>query len=123
MKSIARQRREGRIKRHRRIRKRVRGTAARPRLCVFRSSMHIYGQIIDDVRWVTLSSASSQSSEVRDALKGKTKTEVSRSVGKLVAERALAAGIKQVCFDRGGYLYHGRIKAFAEGTRKGGLEF
>lgn len=123
MKSIARQRREGRLKRHRRIRKRVRGTAARPRLCVFRSSMHIYGQIIDDVHGVTLSSASSQSPEVRDALKGKTKTEVSRSVGQLVAERALAAGIKQVCFDRGGYLYHGRIKAFADGTRKGGLEF
>jgi large subunit ribosomal protein L18 len=123
MKSVARERRESRVKRHRRIRKRVRGSAERPRLCVFRSSKHIYAQIVDDVRGVTLSGASSKSPELRDALKGKTKTEVSQSVGQLVAERALAAGVKQVCFDRGGYVFHGRIRAFAEGARKGGLEF
>ena len=123
MSSMARQRREGRIKRHRRIRKRLRGTEARPRLCVFRTCKHVYGQIIDDVRGVTLSGASSQSGDLKDSLKGKTKSEVSRSIGELIAERAVAAGIKKVCFDRGGYLYHGRIKAFAEGARKGGLEF
>ncbi|MBD3235367.1 MAG: 50S ribosomal protein L18 [Candidatus Eisenbacteria bacterium] len=123
MKSIAKQRRDSRIKRHRRIRKRLRGTQERPRLCVFRTSKHVYAQIVDDVRGVTLGGASSQSPELGDELQGKNKTEISRRVGELVAERAKAAGIEKVCFDRGGYLYHGRIKAFAEGARKGGLEF
>jgi len=123
MKSIAGQRLESRQKRHRRIRKHLAGTAERPRLCVFRSHLHIYGQIVDDTSGVTLTGASTASPELREVVKGKTKTEASRIVGKLVAERLLAKGIRRVCFDRGGYLYHGRVKALAEGARAAGLEF
>ncbi len=123
MRSIAKERRESRVKRHRRIRKHLSGTAQRPRLAVFRSHMHIYTQIIDDVSGQTLVGASTQSPDIRDALKGKTKTEASVEVGKPIAERATAKGIKCVSFDRGGYRYHGRVKALADAARKGGLEF
>jgi large subunit ribosomal protein L18 len=111
-----RQRRE---RRHRTIRKRIQGTASRPRLNVFRSSAHIYVQIIDDERGHTLASASSIESGAGD---GK-KSAKARQVGQLAAERAKALGITQVVFDRGGYLYHGRVKAVADGARAGGLEF
>ncbi len=123
MLSIAKRRLESRLKRHRRIRKRLAGTAERPRLAVFRSHKHIYTQIIDDVRGVTLVGASTQSPELRDQLKGKSKTDASREVGKLIAARASEKNIKLVAFDRGGYHFHGRIKALAEGARKAGLEF
>ena len=102
-----------------RIRKIVSGTAARPRLSVFRSNKEIYAQLIDDVNGVTLLAASSREKEIG---KG-TNVEVAIAVGKLVAEKALKAGIDVVTFDRGGYLYHGRIKSLAEGARAAGLNF
>ena len=112
-----------RKKRHQRVRKRVFGTPARPRLNVFRSLKHIYAQVIDDERGHTLAAASTLDPELRPRLKGLKKTEQARLVGELVAKRALARGIKQVVFDRGGYRYHGRVRALAEGSRAGGLEF
>ncbi|GAB4567182.1 MAG: 50S ribosomal protein L18 [Anaerolineae bacterium] len=115
--------REARIRRHRRVRKKVFGTATRPRLNVFRSLNHIYAQIIDDERGHTLVSASTLDPELRGALDGLNKTERARKVGELVAKRALAAGITQVVFDRGGYAYHGRVKALAEASREAGLVF
>lgn len=108
-----------RIRRYR-IRKRVTGTTERPRLSVFRSAKHIYAQVIDDLTGKTLVSASSRETV---SAEGKGKTAVGTAVGKLIAERAQTKGVKQVCFDRGGYLYHGRIKALADGARAGGLEF
>jgi large subunit ribosomal protein L18 len=108
-----------RIRRYR-IRKRVTGTSERPRLSVFRSSKHIYAQIIDDVRGATLVAASSREDVARD---GAGKTGLSAAVGKLLAERAKEKGVAKVAFDRGGYLYHGRVKALADGARAGGLEF
>lgn len=110
--------RRARIKRG--IRNRLSGTTARPRLSVFRSNTGIYAQIIDDTTGNTLVSASSLSKEF--SAKG-TKTEQSKAVGKLVAEKAIAAGINQVVFDRNGYLYHGRVKSLADGAREGGLTF
>ncbi|MCE5311838.1 MAG: 50S ribosomal protein L18 [Nitrospiraceae bacterium] len=112
-----------RKRRHIRLRKKISGTAERPRLCVFRSLNNIYAQIIDDVKGVTLVSASTQ---VKDAkvLKGhKGNIEAAKKIGALVAENAQKAGIKQVVFDRGGYVYHGRIKALADSAREAGLEF
>ena len=109
--------------RHARVRTRVSGTKARPRLCVFRSLRYVYAQIIDDSAMHTLASASSLDAEIRDKMDGKTKTETAAMVGSLVAQRALDKGIRQVAFDRGGYKYHGRIKALAEAARKVGLEF
>jgi large subunit ribosomal protein L18 len=103
-----------------RIRKIVSGTASRPRLSVFRSNKEIYAQLIDDVNGVTLLATSSREKGVAD--KG-TNTEIATAVGKLVAEKAIKAGIDTVCFDRGGYLYHGRIKSLAEGARAAGLKF
>ncbi|WP_333878666.1 50S ribosomal protein L18 [Flavobacterium sp.] len=103
-----------------RIRKIVSGTAAKPRLSVFRSNKEIYAQLIDDVNGVTLLAASSRDKEANS--KG-TSVEVAAEVGKLVAEKALKAGITEVTFDRGGYLYHGRIKSLAEGARAAGLKF
>jgi large subunit ribosomal protein L18 len=123
MKSIAKERRESRLTRHQRVRRRMDGSAARPRLCVFRSHAHMHVQIVDDDRGVSLVGASTLSPELKAALAGKKKSEKSREVGKLIAARALAKGIKQVRFDRGGYIYHGRVKALAEGAREGGLEF
>ena len=102
-----------------RIRKIVSGTASQPRLSVFRSNKEIYAQIIDDVNGVTLVSASSRETEVA---KG-TKIETATAVGKLVAERALKAGVTEISFDRGGNLYHGRVKSLAEGAREAGLKF
>ncbi|MCK4305517.1 MAG: 50S ribosomal protein L18 [Candidatus Eisenbacteria sp.] len=123
MRSVAKEHRESRIKRHRRIRKNLSGSANRPRLCVFRSRMHIYAQIIDDVQGVTLVGASTLSPELRDTLKGKVKTQASKELGKLITARATEKGIKQVAFDRGGYRYHGRVKALADSAREAGLEF
>jgi large subunit ribosomal protein L18 len=110
-----------RIRRYR-IRKNVIGSAERPRLSVFRSSKHIYAQIIDDTRGITLASASSRE-DLAAQVQEKGKAAVSTAVGKLVAERARQQGIDKVCFDRGGYLYHGRVKALADGARAGGLNF
>jgi large subunit ribosomal protein L18 len=109
-----------RVRRHRRVRKKVRGTADRPRLAVFRSANHIYAQVIDDVAGRTLAAASSTEADLKGAggnIDGATK------VGTVVAERAKAAGIDQVVFDRGGFRYHGRVAALADAARAGGLEF
>ena len=108
-----------RHKRHNRVRARVHGTVERPRLNVFRSLNHIYAQVINDVEGRTLVAASTLDKEVSEA----PKTQQAQAVGKLVAERAKAAGITKVVFDRGGYLYHGRIKALADSAREGGLDF
>ena len=109
-----------RLKRHKRVRAKVFGTPERPRLNVFRSEKNIYAQVIDDTEGNTLVSASSLDKEIEG--NGGNKT-AARAVGKLVAERCKAKGIDKVMFDRGGYLYHGRVKALAEGARKAGLEF
>lgn len=115
--------REARERRRRRIRMKISGTPERPRLNVFRSTEQIYAQLIDDVSGRTLVSASSIDKELKSEMDGKTKMEQAALVGKHVAERAQAAGIEQVVFDRGGFLYHGRIKALADGAREGGLAF
>lgn len=115
--------RRARERRHLRVRKKVFGTPERPRLNVYRSLSHIYAQVIDDTRGVTLVSASTIDPEVRPLVQGLPKTEQARLVGKKVAERALAKGITKVVFDRGGYKYHGRVKALAEASREAGLEF
>jgi len=114
---------EARKRRHKRVRKKVFGTPERPRLNVFKSLKHIYAQIIDDTVGHTLVAASTLDPELRGKLNGMTKTEKAHQVGLLLAQRALAKGIKKVVFDRGGYKYHGRVKALAEGARQGGLEF
>lgn len=107
-----------------RRKKKIFGSSERPRLVVFRSLKYIYGQIIDDEKGVTLVGASNLSKEVRDQLKeAKTKVEQSRIVGKFLAQKAIEKNIKKIVFDRNGYRYHGRVKAFAEGAREGGLEF
>jgi large subunit ribosomal protein L18 len=117
-------RRALRLRRHARIRRRVRGTAERPRLCVFRSSRHIYAQVIDDGEGRTLCAASTLDRELREGLPGSPSTvAAARLVGDLVARRALARGVRRVVFDRGGYKYHGRVAALAEGARAAGLEF
>ena len=116
-------RRKARLRRHGRVRRHVVGTPERPRLNVFRSLRHIYAQVIDDSEGHTMVSASSIDPEVVAQLEGLSKTEQARVVGKAVAERALSQGIKQVVFDRGGYKYHGRVKALADAAREGGLEF
>ena len=115
--------RQARMARHARLRDSVRGTAERPRLCVFRSLDHIYAQVIDDERGHTLSSASTLEPEVAKELEGKNKKARAGTVGTLLAKRAIEAGVKQVVFDRGGYKYHGRDKELAEAARKGGLSF
>jgi len=112
-----------RKRRHIRVRAKVSGTATRPRLCIFRSLSHIYAQVVDDSAGYTLVSASSLDAEIRDKIAGKRKTESAEMVGSLVAQRALNKGIKQIAFDRGGYQYHGRVKALAEAARKAGLDF
>jgi len=115
--------RKARIARHARLRATVHGTAERPRLCVFRSLDHIYAQVIDDERGHTLSSASTLEAEVAQKLADHDKKASAGLVGVLLAQRSLAAGIKQVVFDRGGYKYHGRVKELAEAARKEGLSF
>ena len=112
-----------RIKRHGRIRNKISGTSLRPRLSVYRSTSEIYVQLIDDEKGVTLASASTLDKEVKPNLQGKTKTEQAQIVGKTIAERAQKLNIKQAVFDRGGYLYIGRVKALAESAREAGLEF
>ena len=116
-------RRVARQRRHARVRAKVEGTASTPRLCVFRSPNHIYTQVVDDSRGHTLVSASTLDPEISDELAGKAKTARAGLVGSLVARRALAVGITGVVFDRGGYKYHGRVKALAEAARQGGLKF
>jgi large subunit ribosomal protein L18 len=113
------------MRRHRRVRKKVHGTSERPRLVVYRSLNHIEGQLVDDVAGITLIGMSTLAPELRDrkGSEGLSKTDLGRAIGKALAERARENGISKVVFDRGGYLYHGRVKAFAEGAREGGLEF
>ncbi len=108
---------------HYRIRKHVNGTAERPRLVVFRSNKQIYAQVIDDEKGVTLAAAASNDKALAAECKGKTGIEAAAIVGKAIAERAKERGIEKVSFDRGGYLYHGRVKSLADGAREGGLIF
>jgi large subunit ribosomal protein L18 len=110
-------------RRHRRVRARVSGTDTRPRLNVFRSLTNIYAQVIDDLSGHTLASASTIDTEVAKQINGKTKKEAAKIVGQVLAQRAKAAGVEAVVFDRGGYQYHGRVAALAEGAREGGLNF
>ncbi|TYT74756.1 50S ribosomal protein L18 [Desulfobotulus mexicanus] len=112
-----------RLKRKTRIRKKIRGTAARPRLCVFRSARHIYAQVIDDIEGRTLFSASSVEKDIMETEEAGAKLEQAKVIGKKLAERAVAGGVTQVVFDRNGFIYHGRVKAMADGAREAGLEF
>ena len=114
---------EARRRRHRRVRRKLAGVAARPRLNVFRSHQHIYAQVIDDERGHTLAAASTLDPAIRSNGTAQSKTDSAVQVGQLVAERALAGGIRTVVFDRGGYLYHGRVKRLAEAARAAGLAF
>jgi large subunit ribosomal protein L18 len=112
-----------RLRRHRRVRKKISGTTARPRLVVFRSLTNVEGQIVDDTQGITLLGISTNSSDVKAESAELSKSERGRLAGKLLAQRAIEKGITKVVFDRGGFIYHGRVKAFAEGAREGGLEF
>ena len=114
---------EDRQKRHRRVRKKVSGTASAPRLCVYRSLNHIYAQIIDDTVGNTLVASSTLDKEVKAQLNGLTKKEESKIVGEVLAKKALAKGIDTVVFDRGGYIYTGRVESLADGAREAGLKF
>lgn len=116
-------RQEARLKRKRRIRKKLSGTAERPRLSVFRTSRHIYAQVIDDFNGVTLAAASTLNPEIRKQEKVKGKIEDAKRVGKIVTDKAKAKGITRVVFDRNGFLYHGRVRALAMSARENGLEF
>ena len=112
-----------RVVRHMRVRSKVSGTSERPRLCVYRSLGQIYAQIIDDTKGVTLASASTLDKDVKAACQGKTKTEQAKIVGQTIAARALEKKISEVVFDRGGYIYIGRVQALADGAREAGLKF
>ncbi|OIP73492.1 MAG: 50S ribosomal protein L18 [Oscillatoriales cyanobacterium CG2_30_44_21] len=116
-------RRQSTISRHKRIRKGLSGTSERPRLSIYRSNNHIVAQVIDDVSQHTLVAASTLESEVRESLSSTANSDASTKVGTLIAERAIAKGITQVVFDRGGNLYHGRVQALAEAAREAGLDF
>jgi large subunit ribosomal protein L18 len=118
-----RDRRQGRLRRRRHVRKHIFGTPERPRLNVFRSLHHIYAQVIDDTRHHTLVSASTVDVEMSQQLDGLTKTEQAKVVGKVLAERAVEKGVTRVVFDRAGYKYHGRVKALADAARESGLDF
>jgi large subunit ribosomal protein L18 len=120
---ITREREVARDIRHRRLRRRIRGSAERPRLAVFRSLNHIYAQIIDDETGRTLVAADSRGPEFRGRAKSGGNIEAAKVVGELLAQKAKAAGVEQVVFDRGGYQYHGRVKALADAARTGGLHF
>ena len=122
MTKIAQARRNGRIRRHRRVHKKIHGTAARPRLAVFRSNKHLSVQVIDDDAGTTVASASTNEAELRSAGTGSS-VEAAARIGQLIGERAKAAGIEKVVFDRGGFAYHGRIAAVASAAREAGLEF
>ncbi len=117
------EKRASRERRHRRVRARVKGTDERPRLNVYRSLSNIYAQVINDISGTTLVSASTLDNDVAAQIEGKNKVDSARIVGKIVAERAKNAGITKVVFDRGGFPYHGRVAALAEGAREAGLEF
>lgn len=121
--SVAEIRRTARLKRQRRVRRKVRGTVEQPRLCVFRSAKNIYAQIIEDQTGSTLVAMSSLSKDVLEAGKYGGNIESAKAVGKAIAEQALAKNIKQVVFDRNGFLYHGRVKALADAAREAGLSF
>ncbi|MBI2860065.1 MAG: 50S ribosomal protein L18 [Chloroflexi bacterium] len=115
--------RAARLRRHQRVREKIKGTSSRPRLCVFRSLNHIYAQIIDDTQGHTLASASTGDPEIKAGVDGKAKVEEAGLVGAVLARRALSKGISQVVFDRGGFKYHGRVKALADAAREAGLNF
>lgn len=112
-----------RQRRHERVRKSISGTSERPRLNVYRSLNHIYAQVIDDVKGVTIVSASTMEKAVKEQIADMNKTDAAKVVGKVIGEKAINAGIKEVVFDRGGYLYTGRVKAVADGAREAGLQF
>ena len=116
-------RQQARLKRKKRIRKKIHGTPQRPRLSVFRSARHIYAQVIDDTAGRTLAAASTVDQQAKDAPKFKNKVAAANFIGKLVGERALNQGIKEVVFDRNGFLYHGRVESLSKGARKAGLIF
>ena len=121
--NISKERRVARKKRQSRVRKKVTGSVERPRLCVFRTSKHIYAQIIEDVTGNTLAAASTIAKGIEDSVKYSGNVEAAKLVGKKIAEKALANDIKQVVFDRNGFLYHGRVKALADAAREAGLTF
>ncbi|MEX1030204.1 MAG: 50S ribosomal protein L18 [Paenibacillaceae bacterium] len=114
---------KARVKRHLRVRKKINGTTTRPRLNIFRSSKHMYAQIIDDTNGVTIVAASTLDKDLKAGVDNGGSVEAARKVGALIAERAKAKGINNVVFDRGGYLYHGRVQALADAARESGLEF
>ena len=116
-------RNDNRVARHERVRKNISGTPEVPRLCVYRSAKNIYAQLIDDVNGKTLAAASTLDKDIKEKAAYGGNKEAAKIVGKAVGEAAVAAGIKTVCFDRGGYLYHGRVKELADGAREAGLEF
>ena len=118
-----RDRNTDRVIRHARVRKKISGTTSMPRLCVYRSLKNIYAQIIDDSKGVTLAAASTVEKDVMAQLNDAAKKDAAKIVGKLIGERAKAAGVSQVVFDRGGYVYHGRVAELAAGAREAGLEF
>ena len=121
--NVSKERRLARRKRQVRVRKKITGSTERPRLCVFRSSKHIYAQIIEDVSGKTLVTASTVAKGAADSVKNSGNVEAAKLVGKQIAEKALAQDIKQVVFDRNGFLYHGRVKALADAAREAGLTF
>lgn len=121
--SFAQQRRNARLKRKARVRRKVLGAPACPRLCVFRSAKHIYAQIIDDTTGKTLAAVSTLNQDVAKGVKSSGNVEAAKAVGKSIAEKALGNDIKKVVFDRNGFLYHGRVKALADGAREAGLLF
>ena len=112
-----------RLRRHLRVRKRVHGTGEKPRLCVYRSLTHIYAQVIDDDRGHTIAAASDVEADARGEAKGKQKSDVAKLGGELIGKRAKEQGVSTVVFDRGGYQFHGRVKALATGAREAGLKF
>jgi large subunit ribosomal protein L18 len=114
---------EVRLRIHRRIRKTLAGTPIRPRLCVFRSNKHIYAQIVDDAKGTTLTAASSVEAEAKKEVRNGSNIAAAKTVGRIVAKRAIEKGVQAVLFDRGGYIYHGRIKALADAAREAGLRF
>lgn len=115
--------REARQHRHVRVRGKVEGSVDRPRLCVFRSTNHIYAQVVDDTKGQTIAAASTLDSDIKTQIDGKTKSEQAKVVGTSVAQKASGKGVKQVVFDRGGFKYHGRVKALADAAREAGLKF
>lgn len=121
IKKVSRQ--EVRVKKHMKIRNKISGTSERPRLAVYRSNMHIYAQIIDDVKGITLVAASTVEKAIKDSLDKTNDVAAAEAVGKAVAEKATAKGIESVVFDRGGFIYHGKVKALADAAREAGLKF